>query len=90
MISLFHVVSCVIVYVNVICCSCIISKWLLFQGAKLADVVARFDWLKQQIMDRGRDLGFSGRSSEVIAHAQQMLGDNLIKRTVIKNTAKSL
>ena len=55
----------------------------------MTDVVARFDWLKQQVLDRGHDLGFSGRSWEVIAHAQQLLGDHLIKKTVIKNTAKS-
>jgi glycerol-3-phosphate O-acyltransferase 1/2 len=49
------------------------------QGATLGELVVEFDRLKEEILCRERDVGFAGATIDVVFHAQQMLGDRLVR-----------
>lgn len=38
-----------------------------------------FDALKEDLVARRRDVGFSGKTSDVVKHAMKILGPNLVK-----------
>ncbi|XP_013393003.1 glycerol-3-phosphate acyltransferase 1, mitochondrial isoform X2 [Lingula anatina] len=50
------------------------------KGARLEELVQSFEWLKEEITFRGRDVGFVGRAPTVIQYAADVLGDNVVKK----------
>ncbi|GAB6024948.1 hypothetical protein CHUAL_010050 [Chamberlinius hualienensis] len=49
------------------------------KGVLMKTFVQDFTWLCEEIKDRGRNVGFTGSSLDVVNHAIGLLGDNLIK-----------
>jgi hypothetical protein len=56
----------------------VLMKRLLFQGARLSKVAATFDWLKEEITMKGRDVGFTGDTRDVILYASEVFGEQLV------------
>ena len=62
-------------------------NWFL-QGVELDVLIKSFDAMKQEVIFREHDLSFCGDTRDVIAHAQQLMTDRLIrKETVTKRSA---
>lgn len=48
------------------------------KGATLYQVAQSLSWLRAECQKRGRDVGFSGDSSEVVRYAAALLGNNIV------------
>ncbi|KAK3096107.1 hypothetical protein FSP39_023318 [Pinctada imbricata] len=48
------------------------------QGADMKTVIQDFDWLKSELKNRKRDVGFCGNTDEIIHYASCLLGPNLV------------
>jgi len=51
------------------------------QGINVAELVKAFEWLKDEVISHDHDVSFAGDTIDVLFHAQQMLGDHLVKMT---------
>lgn len=49
------------------------------KGATLSQLTQSLNWLRKECSKRNRDVGFTGESIDVIKHACNLLGKNLIK-----------
>jgi hypothetical protein len=50
------------------------------QGAPFKEVCQHYNWLKEQLMIRNRDVGVSGPTETILEHALQYVGNHLIQR----------
>lgn len=50
------------------------------EGTSMKQLIQDFDWLRQEMKSRNRDVAFVGSSSEVTHYACSLLGSNLIQR----------
>ena len=49
----------------------------------MSTLVADIDKMRDEILHKGRDIGFSGKSADVIEHAHTLLGDQLIRKSIV-------
>jgi len=56
----------------------------------VAEIAKAFEWLKDEVISRGHDVSFAGDTADVLFHAQNMLGDHLVKMTPSPDTAATL
>ncbi|XP_067134379.1 glycerol-3-phosphate acyltransferase 1, mitochondrial-like isoform X1 [Centruroides vittatus] len=54
------------------------------KGATLNQLVQSLNWLKEEIINRKRDVGYSGNSADVIKHACNLLGKDLVTTETIE------
>lgn len=54
------------------------------KGATLNQLVQSLNWLKDEIINRKRDVGFSGNSVDIIKHACNLLGKDLVTTETIE------
>ena len=47
----------------------------------MAELVKAFEWLKDEVISHDHDVSFAGDTTDVLFHAQQMLGNHLVKMT---------
>ncbi|ELU09196.1 hypothetical protein CAPTEDRAFT_202811 [Capitella teleta] len=50
------------------------------KGAPFREICQHYNWLKQQLAARNRDVGISGKTETIVLHAQQCIGDHLLQR----------
>ncbi len=50
----------------------------LLQGVHFSRLVKDTEWLKEEITSRGRDVGFTGKTEDVVKHAIKLLGKKLV------------
>uniref|UniRef100_A0A646QEZ4 Glycerol-3-phosphate acyltransferase 1 n=1 Tax=Hemiscolopendra marginata TaxID=943146 RepID=A0A646QEZ4_9MYRI len=50
-------------------------------GVTFAKLVQTMEWLKDELYLHGRDVGFSGQMVDIVTHAVDLLGCNLIEQT---------
>lgn len=55
---------------------------LFLQGVSMKQLIKAFDWVKDEVVFRERDLGFSGDTCAVISHATSVFGDGLVSLTI--------
>jgi len=60
------------------------------QGATLGELVVEFELLREEVLSREHDVGFSGETIDILLHAQQMLGSHLVAMTTDPDTATQL
>ena len=51
---------------------------MLWQGVEFTALVTAVDWLREEIAQRGRNMGFTGSSHHTIQHAAKLLGETLV------------
>lgn len=58
------------------------ADWSVFvlQGVTMPRLVHSFNWLKQELKMRNRDVAFCGESDVVVEYAEALLGTDLITR----------
>lgn len=52
----------------------------LSQGALLHSLIEDFIWLREDLVFRGRDVGFFGDMKVIVNHAIELLGEKLVTR----------
>ncbi|XP_014672916.1 PREDICTED: glycerol-3-phosphate acyltransferase 1, mitochondrial-like isoform X2 [Priapulus caudatus] len=50
------------------------------KGVSMKELVRSFDWVKEEVLFLDRDLGFSGETTAVIAHALSILDNHLVNK----------
>jgi len=60
------------------------------QGASMVEMVKAFEWLQDEVNSHDHDVSFAGETVDVLFHAQQMLGDNLVGMTPSPDVAAML
>ena len=45
----------------------------------MTSLAVTMNWLKDEVQLRGRDVGFCGEMEDVISHAAQLLGSQLVE-----------
>ncbi|XP_031560816.1 glycerol-3-phosphate acyltransferase 1, mitochondrial-like isoform X2 [Actinia tenebrosa] len=80
--SLTKVLGYHVIYDAVQCSAVMSTNMLAFlfiynhrKGASFDELVYSFDELRQEILSRGRDVGFSGKTPDVVQHALELLGN---------------
>nr|AAB39470.2 sn-glycerol 3-phosphate acyltransferase [Rattus norvegicus] len=64
--------SCAIMSTHIVACLLLYRHW---QGIHLSTLVEDFFVMKEEVLARDFDLGFSGNSEDVVMHAIQLLGN---------------
>ncbi|XP_072027062.1 glycerol-3-phosphate acyltransferase 1, mitochondrial-like isoform X2 [Amphiura filiformis] len=75
-----HVI-CDAVNVNTVMSTNLVAFLLLTKhrnGVHFSKLVKDADWLKGEIISRGRDVGFTGKTEDVVKHAIKLLGKTLV------------
>ena len=56
----------------------------------MGELVFEFELLREEVLSREHDVGFSGETIDILLHAQQMLGSHLVAMTTDPDTAAQL
>ncbi|XP_032806412.2 glycerol-3-phosphate acyltransferase 1, mitochondrial isoform X1 [Petromyzon marinus] len=75
--ALYTAVRCsAIMSTNIVACLLLYKHR---QGVSQAHLVEDFSWLKELVLSRHYDIGFSGRSEDAVAHALGLLSDGVMR-----------